>query len=221
MRIVITGSIGTGKSTVSKALHGFMPGYERVSADDLVHNLYAYNAQFQADLLTRFGTAARKEISDIVFAQPQRRVELETLSWAYLVQEVEATFAKENVIFEFPLYFEFPHWHGRADAVVVVGCDEATQFARVAARDGLSKEKFDNIIKAQLPLAEKVKQANIYLDTTGSLESVKATIADMPELLSVFDKSQRQHDGTKDLVFAAWAHPGRPGESQRSNGLRP
>lgn len=189
MRIVITGSIGTGKSTVSKALLSYMPGYELVSADDLVHTLYAYNAQFQADLLKRFGTAERKEISDIVFAQPQRRVELETLSWAYLVQEVETTFAKENVIFEFPLFFEFPHWRERPNAVVVVGCDEATQYARVAARDGISKEKLDSILKAQLPLAEKVKQAEIYFDTTGSLARVQKAVADLPHLLGLVDSS--------------------------------
>ncbi|KVP17015.1 dephospho-CoA kinase [Burkholderia ubonensis] len=184
MRIVVTGGIGSGKSTVCKALHANLPGYELVSADQMVHDLYANNAQFRADLVKRFGTAERKEISLIVFANPERRVELELLSWAYLAQAVDAVFEKPDVIFEFPLFFEHPHWIGRQDAVVLVGCDEPTQRARVLARDGISAENFERIKQAQLPLAEKARQSDIYLDTSGTLESVLKAASGLPDQLS-------------------------------------
>ncbi|WP_080413057.1 dephospho-CoA kinase [Burkholderia ubonensis] len=183
MRIVVTGGIGSGKSTVCKALHALMPGYELVSADQMVHDLYASNAQFRADLVKRFGTAERKEVSMIVFENPARRLELVTLSWAYLAQAVDAVFEKPDVIFEFPLFFEHPHWLGRPDAVVLVGCDEPTQRARVLERDGISADNFERIKRAQLPLAEKVEKADIYLDTSGSLDSVLKAVADLPEKL--------------------------------------
>jgi dephospho-CoA kinase len=166
MKIVVTGGIGSGKSTVCQALITLLPGYELVSADEMVHDLYAQNAQFRAELAKRFGTAERKDVSAIVFANPGRRLELITLSWAYLAQAVETVFEKSNVIFEFPLFFEQPHWLDRPDAVVVVGCDDATQRARVMARDGISEERFEAIKRAQLPLEAKVKEADFFIDTT-------------------------------------------------------
>jgi dephospho-CoA kinase len=179
MKIVVTGGIGSGKSTVCQALITRLPGYELVSADQMVHDLYAQNAQFRADLVKRFGTAERKEVSAVVFANPERRLELITLSWAYLAQAVEAVFEKTNVIFEFPLFFEQPHWLDRPDAVVVVGCDEATQRARVMARDGISEERFEAIKRAQLPLEEKVKEADFFIDTTDrfTVESYISSVA--------------------------------------------
>jgi dephospho-CoA kinase len=166
MKIVVTGGIGSGKTTVCKRIVPLMEGYEFVSADEMVHALYAQNAQFRADLVKRFGTAVRKEVSAIVFANPERRLELITLSWAYLAQAVDAVFEKTNVIFEFPLFFEQPHWLDRPDAVVVVGCSEDAQRARVLERDGISEEAFERIKRAQLPLDEKVKEANFFIDTT-------------------------------------------------------
>lgn len=189
MRIVVTGSIGTGKSTVCQALLQHMPGYELVSADQMVHDLYANNAEFQAGLQSKFGTTDRKAIARIVFADRARRVELEALSWAFLAQAVDALFLKENVIFEFPLFFEHPHWIGCPDAVIVLGCDEQTQRTRVSARDGISVEAFDRILAAQLPQAEKAKRADIYLDTSGSRESVLAAVAALPAKLSHISNS--------------------------------
>ena len=189
MRIVVTGSIGTGKSTVCQALLQHMPGYELVSADQMVQALYANNAEFQAGLQSKFGTTDRKAIARIVFADRARRFEIVRLSRASPPQAFAALFLKENVIFEFPLFFEHPHWIGCPDVVVVLGCDEQTQRARVYARDGISVEAFDRILAAQLPQAEKAKRADIYLDTSGSRDSVLAAVAALPAQLTRFAAS--------------------------------
>ena len=44
MRIVVTGNIGCGKSTVCQALVGRLPGYDFVSVDDLARGLYQNEA---------------------------------------------------------------------------------------------------------------------------------------------------------------------------------
>jgi dephospho-CoA kinase len=170
MRIVVTGGIGSGKSSVSKELVKHMPGYELVNADQMVHDLYVGNAKFRAELVKRFGTAERKEIATIVFANPSRRVELEALSWAYLAQAVDAVFELPNVVFEFPLFFEHPHWLGQQDAVVLVRCAESVQRERVLARDGISAETFERIKSAQLPVDEKLKWADFAIDTTDGFD---------------------------------------------------
>jgi len=180
MRIVVTGGIGTGKSTVCRALQQRMPGYTLVSADDMVRNLYANSAAFRAELVTRFGTTDRKVISGMVFADDARRADLVALSWVYLAPEVESLFCRDGIIFEFPLFFEHPHWVGRPDAVVVLGCDAQTQRQRVLARDGITEAALARILAAQLPLEEKVRQADIYLDTSGTLAAVLDAVDKLP-----------------------------------------
>lgn len=184
MRIVVTGGIGSGKSTVCNALLQHLPGYELVSADQMVRDLYAHSAPFRAELVQRFGTTDRRAISARVFADAGQRANLESLSWVYLKQAVDALFARQDIIFEFPLFFEHPHWLDRPDAVIVLGCDDATQRQRVMARDGLTEEAFARIRAAQLPLAEKVKRADIYIDTSGTIQSVLDVVATLPARLS-------------------------------------
>jgi dephospho-CoA kinase len=183
MRIVVTGGIGCGKSTVCEALQALLSGHVLVSADQMVRDLYANNAQFRTGLVERFGTAERRAISAIVFADQQRRADLEALSWVYLEREVDAVLQQENIIFEYPLFFESGKWIGWPDAVVVLGCDVDIQRQRVMARDGISEEAFARILAAQMPAAQKAKLADIYLDTSGPLPEVLAAVARIPEKL--------------------------------------
>lgn len=184
MRIVVTGGIGCGKSTVCTALLKHLPDYHLVSADQMVRDLYANHDLFRAGLVTRFGTTDRRTISGIVFADAARRADLEALSWLYLAREVDALLLRENIIFEFPLFFENPRWVGWPDAVVVLGCDAAVQRQRVMARDGVTEESLARILAAQLPPEEKRRRADIYLDTTGSLESVLEAVSHLPAQLA-------------------------------------
>lgn len=190
MRIVITGGIGCGKSTVCSALQALMPDHELVSADQMVRDLYANSAPFRAGLVDRFGTTDRRAISAIVFADPARRADLEALSWVYLEREADAVFQRQDVIFEFPLFFESRKWIGLPDAVVVLGCDAAVQRQRVLARDNITEEALQRILAAQMPLAEKIRQADIHLDTSGSLPDVLAAVAGLPEQLRKLPQKQ-------------------------------
>ena len=183
MRIVVTGGIGCGKSTVCEALQKHLPGHALVSADQMVRDLYATNAAFRAGLVERFGTADRRTISAVVFADNARRADLEALSWVYLEREVTAVLQQENVIFEYPLFFESGKWIGWPDAVVVLGCAPEIQRQRVMARDGVSEEAFARILAAQMPVAQKAELADIYLDTSGSLAEVLAAVGAIPAQL--------------------------------------
>lgn len=190
MRIVITGGIGCGKSTVCNALQQLMPDHHLVSADQMVRDLYAGNTHFRAGLMSRFGTTDRREISAIVFADSARRADLEALSWVYLEREVDALLKRPDLIFEFPLFFESRKWIGWPDAVVVLGCDADIQRQRVLARDNITEEALQRILAAQMPLAEKIRQADIYLDTSGDLPGVLAAVAGLPAQLRNLPQKQ-------------------------------
>jgi dephospho-CoA kinase len=56
------------------------------------------------------------------------------------------------------------------DAVIVAACPPAMQLARVMARDGVSEASARRRIAAQLPIDEKVRQADYVIDTSGTFE---------------------------------------------------
>lgn len=183
MRIIITGTIGCGKSTVTQALLQHLPGYALVSADDLVRQLYDGPNEFTAEVLRLFGTANRKEVARIAFSDAARRAQLVALSLEMLGPVVDAVFARENVLFEFPLFYENPRWVHAADFVIALHCDEATQRARVKARDGLDDAAIDRVLAAQLSSQAKVALADADLDTGGTLEGTLVKTAALAKQL--------------------------------------
>lgn len=183
MLIVVTGGIGTGKSTVSQALAEAMPGYELVSADQMVRDLYAQSEPFQKELIHRFGTTDRKKVARIAFSDAAIRSDLVALSWQYLAGHVDALFERDDVIFEFPLYCESPRWHGKPAIVIVLSCAEITQRDRVMARDGISSEQYERIRSSQRPLAQKLKLADFHLNTSGPMDSVLNDVQALPTKL--------------------------------------
>lgn len=172
MRIAITGNIGCGKSTVCGILGRLLPAYAQFSVDDAVRALYQRD-DYTAALANRFGTAERRLLSDMVFAQPTMKKELEDFAMEYLLPELQAALAQSHVIVEFPLLYEIGGWAQRFDFVLALGCDDETQRARVLGRDNISVEKFEQIKASQLPTATKAAMADAYVDTSVSLEDVE------------------------------------------------
>jgi dephospho-CoA kinase len=178
MRIAITGNIGCGKSTVCAILARLLPGYAQFSVDDTVRALYQ-REDYTTALAARFGTSERRALSDLVFAQPALKKELEDFAMEYLLPELETALAQSHVIIEFPLLYEMGGWAERFDFVLALGCDDETQRERVLSRDNISVEKFEQIRASQLPTATKAAMADAYVDTSVSLEDVERQLTAM------------------------------------------
>lgn len=176
MRIAITGNIGCGKSTVCGILARLLPGYAQFSVDDTVRALYT-REDYIAALTERFGTSERRALSDMVFAQPALKKELEDFAMEYLLPDMEAALAQTHVIVEFPLLYEMG-WAERFDFVLALGCDDETQRTRVLSRDNISVEKFEQIRASQLPTATKASLADAYIDTSVSLADVERQLTE-------------------------------------------
>ncbi len=185
MRLVVTGNIGCGKSTVCQMLLRQLPDHAFFSVDDAVRSLYADESFCQA-VEAAFGTRERKALSDLVFSDPDKRKALEKLSLEFVRPKVDAAFREARVVIEFPLFFELPGNVGREDCVLALGCDDTTQRQRVLARDSISEEKFDRIRASQHSTAMKAALADAFVDTSGTLAEVEAA------LLSVLPSLKRQ-----------------------------
>jgi dephospho-CoA kinase len=179
----LTGGIGSGKSTVARLLRE--RGVPVVDADELAREAVAPGsaglaevvAAFGADVLNSDGALDRQRLGERVFADAEARKRLNSITHPIVRRLSQERFAEldrqgvELAAYDVPLLFEVG-----LDAVlkptVVVACSEATQLARVGARDGLSEAAVLARIAAQMPLSEKRRRADYVLENDGTLEEL-------------------------------------------------
>ena len=172
LKLGLTGSIATGKSTVLNMLKEHdIPTF---SSDEAVHELYAGDAVAPVDaLFPGVGTSGaidRAELSRRLLAEPDRLRELEAVVHplvrariAKFLAESEASGADMAVV-DIPLLYEGGHDWG-LDAVIVTACEPAEQRRRALARPGMTDEKLEAILARQMPQDEKIARADYVIDT--------------------------------------------------------
>lgn len=176
MKIVVTGNIGCGKSTVTRKLLDLLPGYAWFDFDNAVHMLYDDEAT-QLALEAFFGTHDRHKISDIVHADPEQMKSLRAVMDASVVSAFRKASTLPDVIMDVPLYFEFEDsWNIEPDLIICVAADTTTQIQRVKLRNGWDEAKIRSVMNKQLPQDVKMTCADIIVPNFGSLEELDATV---------------------------------------------
>ena len=66
--------------------------------------------------------------------------------------------------------------HEKLDGVILVAIPEEMQISRLMARDGVTREAALARLAAQLPLAEKRRNARWIIDNSGDLESTRGQV---------------------------------------------
>jgi dephospho-CoA kinase len=173
----LTGGIATGKSTVSDIFRRL--GCVVIDADQLAREVVAPGEPALAAVVRDFGdvrapdgTLDRKKLAAIVFADPTRRLRLEGILHPAIRARLDArleVLARDGfdgiVLFDAPVMIESGGYK-HMDRLVVVATDEATQRARLVARDADAADG-ERRIASQMPLAEKVKLADYVIDNSG------------------------------------------------------
>lgn len=183
--IALTGGIATGKSTLANLLPELAPGTVIFDCDACVHELLTSRevvatiaASLGQDLASADGTLNRSRLRELVFAQAEHRKTLEGIlhplvRTACLAARQQARDSGTAAIFvaDVPLLYESGFPLDR-DLDLVVACSPAAQRSRLMARSGFAPDLADQIIAAQLPIAEKMARADVVLwngGTPGSL----------------------------------------------------
>jgi dephospho-CoA kinase len=180
----LTGGIATGKSTVSEILARL--GAVLVDADQLAREVVAPGEPALAevvrefgDVLRRDGTLDRKKLAALVFAEPSRRKRLEAILHPAIRARFDArldALTREGfegiVVFDAPVMIE-SGGEKNMDRLIVVVTDEATQRARLVARDADAADG-ERRIASQMPLAAKAKLADYVIDNTGDRAATEA-----------------------------------------------
>jgi dephospho-CoA kinase len=191
LKLGLTGSIATGKSTVLKTFAEL--GVPVFSADDVVHELYRAEAVAPIEAAfpgtTRDGEVDRALLSQRLVAEPERMKELEAIVHPLVRARVRKFLAdaeaagEQLAVVDIPLLFETGFDYG-LDQVAVTTVDDVTQGQRALARPGMNVEKLSAILARQMPQAEKLKRADYVFDTSGSLADTRNAVAALVEQLT-------------------------------------
>jgi dephospho-CoA kinase len=184
----LTGSISTGKSTVS-AMFAHQ-GARVIDADLLSREVVMPGQPAYARILEEFGSHLvledgsldRKALGAIVFADPARRKRLEEITHPAVgarQQRILSVLDEEGfegiVLWDAALLFE-TGGVSKMDKVVVVFADPDTELRRLVTRDGFSEADARVRIASQMSIAEKAKRADYVIDNSGTREETERQV---------------------------------------------
>jgi len=171
--IGLTGSSGSGKSTVARMLSEM--GAHVIDVDKAGHRVIAPGGAAFAEVVAAFGTAERKELGAIVFADEAKRRLLEGIVHPLMVREVaeEARKVQGLCVIDAALLFEMG-LDGVCDEVWLVKADAGVMLERIVARDGVGKEAAEARLRS---LREKdVGVAQVVIVNNGSLGELRGVV---------------------------------------------
>ena len=200
LKVGLTGSIAMGKSTTAQMFRDL--GCAVFDADAAVHALYGKGGAAIPVVENLFpsaivdGAVDRTILSELVLNASDR---LKTLEAAIhpLVREAQNDFINQArqaghtfVILDIPLLFETGQ-ASRMDRIVVVSAAAEIQTARALERPGMTEEKLAEILKRQLPDAEKRQNADYVVDTGSGMEVAFDQVRQIVEDLHKIGKQGR------------------------------
>lgn len=191
-RLVLTGGIGMGKSTVAAMFAA--EGVPVFDADRAVHELYEPGGAATPAVLAAFpaargaaGGVDRQALGQIVLGEPPALAQLEALVHPFVAAAREAFFAQAAnagealALAEVPLLAE----HGRpsGETVIVVSAPASVQAARVMARPHMTAEKFTAIAARQATDAARRAMADHIVETGGTMAQTQDAVRELIDKL--------------------------------------
>ncbi|MGW2559757.1 dephospho-CoA kinase [Streptomyces sp. NPDC001514] len=185
LSVGLTGGIGAGKSEVSRLFASY--GAVLIDADKIAREvvepgtpgLAAVVEAFGPEVLAADGTLDRPKLGSIVFADADRRAELNAIIHPLVgARSAELTAAAGEdavVIHDVPLLTE-NRLAPLYDLVVVVDASPETQLDRLVRLRGMSESDARARMAAQATREERRAVADIVIDNDGPLEALEPQV---------------------------------------------
>ncbi|GAB6415743.1 dephospho-CoA kinase [Bacillus luti] len=185
--IGLTGGIASGKSTVSEMFREL--SIPVIDADVIAREVVeqgkpAYNKiveVFGAEVLQQDGELDRPKLGSIVFYNEEKRLQLNKIVHPAVREEMNTQkemYIKKGVqavVLDIPLLFE-SKLTSLVDRVLVVAVTPKTQLERLMKRNNFSEEEAKARIQSQMPLEEKVKNADEVINNDGTIMETKTQL---------------------------------------------
>ncbi|MCD8213305.1 MAG: dephospho-CoA kinase [Campylobacter sp.] len=176
---VVTGSIGSGKSTFINLLK--MHGFSCIDADTISHEELEKCgdeavAKFGGEILS-CGKIDRKKLGNIVFNDKDKLKWLENLLHPRIKDEIERIclkFEDKNMPYfvDIPLFFEGLDRQG-FENIVVVYAPKNLLIERVMKRNELDFDKARKRVNLQMDIEKKRKMADFVIDNSKNLANLE------------------------------------------------
>ncbi|XP_068120099.1 bifunctional coenzyme A synthase [Hyperolius riggenbachi] len=174
--IGLTGSSGSGKSSVAKRLEGL--GAALIDCDKLGHQSYlpggpAYEQvieEFGPDVVCEDGTIDRKAIGRMVFGNKDQLKRLTNIVWpaiAEMAKQASAEAAARGIsvcVMDAAVLLE-AGWDSMVHEIWTVIIQEKEAVSRIMSRDGVTEESAKNRLASQMSDSDRVALSNVVLCT--------------------------------------------------------
>ena len=199
--VAVTGGIASGKSVVSKMLEGL--GAPIIDYDVIAREIVEPGKPAWKDIVACFGEHVlkedrqidRKKLSDVVFRDAEKRKKLEGFTHPRIIEEAarrdnEIAERNPNAIIQVavPLLIEI-NIQDKFHKVILVYVPREIQIERLMKRDAITKEAAESILKAQLPIDEKLGYADFVIHNEGTLADTRRQVEQVWEELKKCQKS--------------------------------
>ncbi|MDP9799983.1 dephospho-CoA kinase [Arcanobacterium wilhelmae] len=185
MIVVVTGGIGSGKSTVARLLaeHGAsVIDYDQVAREAVEPGTPALAqivAQWGSDVIGRFGALDRATLARRVFADPLQLQQLNSIVHPRIGQIVakrESAILEADpgaiIVREVPLYTPDSFAATGVDFVVAVSVPENARIARLVEQRGMSESDARARIANQLRDEEREVFSDVVIHNDGNLDAL-------------------------------------------------
>lgn len=175
----ITGGIASGKSVVSETLAA--AGAFVIDADVVSREVVADGTEGDALLRAAFpfaytgGSLDRSKLRERVFADPEERERLDSITHPLIRREIErkiAACSRHVAVVVVPLMFE-AGFDSLCDRVVAVSADPETRINRLVARNNITVELARAMVNSQAGEDERNRAADEVIFNDGSVVALK------------------------------------------------
>jgi dephospho-CoA kinase len=188
MKIIgLTGGIGSGKSTVAGYLAGL--GAAVIELDEVGHEVIRPGSgafervvrEFGQDILNAGGEVDRNRLGNIVFRDTRALTRLNRIVHPAIDEIIDKRIEESRrkgvkaVVLEAAAMVEAGRV-GQADEIWVTTAPEATVLGRLLKRSGYSEEESRARIRSQISSKERIRNADVVIDTDCSLDKLNARV---------------------------------------------
>lgn len=192
--IGLTGSIASGKSTVSRILAEC--GAPIVDADLIAREIAKRGQAGWSGIVEAFGEGVllpngeldRMKVGEMIFRDAKKRAMLDAIMHPIILERINTQIEElaragyKAAVLDIPLLLELG-WQDKVDAVWLVAVSPDVQKMRLMARNDLTEEQALARIASQMSIAEKRQYADKIIENDGTPEETATIVQKLWEEL--------------------------------------
>ncbi len=180
----LTGNYGMGKSTILKMFEKF--GAIAIDTDEIVRSLLLERRVIEKvreilgdEVFNQNGSLNKEKVANIIFKNIKIKNLLEDLLHPLVFEKINSFLRQINnkdkiIIVEIPLLFE-KGYEDLFDKKITVYTTEDIALGRLEAK-GINRQEAKLRLKSQLPIQQKIENADFVIDNSGSISDTEAQV---------------------------------------------